>query len=136
MHVCCICFVQSRSQKSMGNLTHRVVAQNIAFCISNGIRSVDCPRTSFSCRAASAIMEGGNRRDGQGYSSGNFLIKELSTLSHRVAALWIGKHVSIRTQLYYLCSSVLPPFPISASWENKVSPRLPVASTTTTTLGA
>lgn len=106
-------------------------SQNIAFCISNGIRSVDCPGTSFSCRAASEITEGGNRQDGQEYSSGNFLIKKLSTLSHRVAALWIGKLVSIRRQLYYLCSSVPPPFLISASWENKVTPHPPVASTTT-----
>lgn len=102
--------------------SHWVAAQNIAFCISNRIRPVDCPRTLFSYRAASAITERGKRWDGQEYSSRNFLIKEPSTIAPCGCPLdWKAHFHKNAALLLVLISAPPPPFPISARWENKVT---------------
>lgn len=76
-------------------------------CILNSdkMRRVECPSPPSHAEQRRLITEGGDGRDGHEYSSGNFLIKELSTLSRCAAALWIGNHVSIEGSFIASCSS-------------------------------
>lgn len=90
-------------------------------CILNSdkMRRVECPSPPSHAEQRRLIREGGDGRDGHECSSGNFLIKELSTLSCCAAALWIGNHVSKEGSFIASCSSdciPCPPSPPNISW--------------------